>query len=111
VIVTCHYCGSTFGAVRPTAKFCSDRCRKRAQRHPEVRGLGRRAPDPAGGEVTAVTARLLVGLGVPEDDHVGRALLVCCRAFDDPHTPASALVSLSRAIQESMSYLRERAES
>ena len=93
--------------VRTSARFCGDRCRKRAQRHPEARGIGRRVPD-TGGEVTAATARYLAALGVPEDDHVGRAVLACARAFDSPRTPASALVGLSRAIHESMQYLRER---
>lgn len=30
--VACAVCGSTFTAHRLTAKLCSDRCRKRAQR-------------------------------------------------------------------------------
>lgn len=31
----CAVCGETFSAKRPSAKYCGERCRKRAQRRPD----------------------------------------------------------------------------
>ena len=33
---TCDVCGTEYQAKRATSKFCSDRCRKRSQRAPEL---------------------------------------------------------------------------
>jgi hypothetical protein len=99
----CVMCGESFEASRRDAKFCSPACRKAHWRGVPVLEQPAALPGP----VTRETRAILAQLGVDDSDHVARAALACAAAMDSPHTPPGALVGLSKALPESLAYLRE----
>lgn len=75
----CKVCGIEFGAKRATAKYCSERCRKRAQRAPaSVVGLQSLGP-VSDGDLTRATRAKLVAVGRADTELGAAALLVAAR--------------------------------
>jgi hypothetical protein len=101
----CGYCGRAFESARPAGRYCSDRCRMRAHRHPEVIGL-RRKPEPPTGELLTIVRKQLHDLG-ETDSYAGWAAEQVAAAMCSPGTLPSAVASLSRSLEESLAYLRE----
>lgn len=99
----CDICQAPFEASRSDARYCSAACRKAAWR-----GLPK-AKQPAAlpGPITRETRAILGRLGVDSSDDIGRAALSCAAALDHPATPPGALVGLSKALPETLAYLRE----
>jgi hypothetical protein len=98
----CGSCGAGFEARRASAKYCSERCKKRAQRAPGHRKTPRVAPLPVdapavvAGSLTAATEAELDQAG-RIDTAVGQAALVLARRIDHAASETgSALASLVR---------------
>ena len=90
--VTC-VCGVKFDARNPRAKYCSDRCRKRAQRGGEVVTL----PMPAREEPPAELD--MGGIETP----MGQACLAIARRIDQPGPDTgSALAALVARLESSL---------
>ena len=96
--VTCP-CGTTFSARNRRARYCSDRCRKRAQRAPAVvEALRPDAPEPATGPGPIETAaqREFEEAAVVESSRA-QAALALARRLDTAHTDTgSGVAALSR---------------
>jgi hypothetical protein len=98
----CAACGTSFEASRSDAQYCSPTCRKAAWKGlPKVQ-----QPTELPGPIARETRTILSRLGVDDSDDVGHAALACAAALDDPSTPPGALVGLSRALPETLEYLR-----
>ena len=106
VKVTCA-CGAEFDARNPRAKYCSDRCRKRAQRGGgEVVALPMPAhdePEPErGGGVERTTRAALTEAGRIETP-MGQACLALARRIDFPGPDTgSALAALVARLESSL---------
>jgi hypothetical protein len=105
--MTCLWCGEPLATINRRARYCSASCRSRAHRNggPRVVPIGDRQPK-GGGEIEVITTRMLRRLGVSDD--VARAAPVTARALDSRQTPSSALATLTKSLQQTMRYLRER---
>jgi hypothetical protein len=108
VKVTCA-CGAEFDARNPRAKYCSDRCRKRAQRGGggEVVALPTPPldePEPErGGGVERTTRAALTEAGRIETP-MGQACLALARRIDFPGPDTgSALAALVARLESSLS--------
>ncbi len=105
--VTCA-CGVKFDARNPRAKFCSDRCRKRAQRGGEVVALPmptREEPpaEPDMGGVERTTRAALTEAGRIETP-MGQACLALAHRIDFPGLDTgSALAALVARLESSLS--------
>jgi len=97
MMTTCVVCGAEFEAVR-AARFCSDRCRKRAARG---RPLDAAPAAPVAfleGAVTAATRDALAAAGRTLTP-MGQAALVLARRLDTPGLDTgSALASITRQL-------------
>lgn len=104
--VTC-VCGVKFDARNPRAKYCSDRCRKRAQRGGEVVTLpmpAREEPpaEPDMGGVERTTRAALTEAGRIETP-MGQACLAIARRIDQPGPDTgSALAALVARLESSL---------
>lgn len=102
--VTC-VCGTEFDARNPRAKFCSDRCRKRAQRGGEVVALPVQQPiEPveAMGGVERTTRAALASADRVETP-MGQACLALARRIDAPGMDTgSALAALVARLDSSL---------
>lgn len=102
--VTC-VCGTGFDARNPRAKYCSDRCRKRAQRGGDVVALPAPVPDePAElvGGVERTTRATLTEAGRIETP-MGQACLALARRIDFPGLDTgSALAALVARLESSL---------
>lgn len=89
--VTCT-CGETFMAKDRRARYCSDRCRKRAQRAGEVVELPV-TPEPSGqGANEAATVRDLEAAG-RLDTYLGQACVTLARRLDRPGVDTGSAVA------------------
>jgi hypothetical protein len=97
----CVIDGTQFEAKRPSAKYCSERCRKRAQRQPAaVIALPARI-GTAEGDLTSATRRTLEAAGRDESELGAAALLAAKRldsaAITDTAAGVAALMKEYRA--------------
>ena len=106
--MTCLWCGEPLATRNRRARYCGAACRSNAHRHgPRAVPIGDR--QPRGGQIVAIVSAQLEALGCRlEDDDLARAALALARALDDPRTPPSALVPLSKELPAVLAYLRER---
>lgn len=97
--VTCT-CGTTFEARNPRAKYCSDRCRKQAQRGGKVVVIPEPARTPAGGEVERTTTAALSEAG-RLDTPLGAMCVALARRIDGPTMDTgSAVAALAARLSE-----------
>lgn len=116
--VKCGVCGSSFETKRRNAKYCSDRCRKRAQRvgvnaASDATSLPPDEPssqvNDADSLVSAARAEL-VAVG-RESTAAGRAVLALARRIDSSTMePGSSLAALIREFRASMAEAVKGAE-
>ena len=103
---TCEVCPAEFEAKRASAKYCSERCKKRAQRRPGGTSAAKVLPLPAGptsesapdltGSVAAATLVELEQAG-RSDTAVGQAALALARRIDAAGAETgSSLAALAR---------------
>ena len=95
----CESCGAPFAARRRDARFCSDRCRKRARR----RGV-RLAAVPVthvDRELVAATHRELVAAG-RVDTALGAMALQLARRIEAPGESGSGMAALSKELRAVM---------
>lgn len=104
---TCLHCGEPFPTARSHAKWCSERCRKRAAAGlpPAPPATGERVPGPVHARVVAELAELGA-----LDTVDGRTALVLALYVDDTATSAAGAVSCSRELVAALGRLRQRAE-
>jgi hypothetical protein len=95
---TCEGCGAPFEAQRSTARFCSDRCRKRTAR----RGGYFPAPDPVERpQLLAAIREDLVSAGLLQTVD-GQVALVLAAAIESPRTTGAGVAALSRELRTVM---------
>ena len=106
----CDACGTTYAAKRASSRFCSERCKKRAQRAPATQRSGKRRqarpnaavvpipqPDVTAG-VAESTRRKLDEMG-QLDTPLGQATLVLAHRLDSPSGDTGAgLASLAKQL-------------
>jgi len=94
----CGDCGLTFEAKRATAKYCGERCRKRAQRRPPALIAPSPAIDePASIGPTALATTAELELAGRLDTAVGQAAVILARRIDaSSGETGSSLASLVR---------------
>lgn len=104
----CDSCGAEFDSKRPAGKYCSDRCRKRHQRNPDLSPAPRPADpaetdaEPAQGPVMTSTLERLHAAGVGGEP-VAQACLALARRIDQSMTETgSAVASLVREYRASL---------
>lgn len=96
---TCESCSGPYEAVRSNARFCSERCKKRAQRGhlaqvPTVLAAG----TPAGTAlVTAITQELEAAGRL--DSALGQATLALAQRIEAGQDTGSAVAALSREMR------------
>lgn len=80
---TCAMCGRGLEGKRPSAKFCSDRCRVRSYRHPEAIGRAQpsRAAEEGDGPLRAA-ARAELAAGGRLNSSTGQAALALASRID-----------------------------
>lgn len=85
MIKACVQCGQEFEAKRAAAKYCGERCKKRAQRAPAANvvaiGTAAQAPRLPDGELTRATHRALDD-AERLDTEMGTAALLLARRLD-----------------------------
>lgn len=98
---SCVIDGTPFEAKRPTAKYCSERCKKRAQRQPHPVVALPAPKRTASGDLTAATRVRLEALGRDETELGAAALLAATRldmaASTDTAAGVAALLKEYRA--------------
>jgi len=96
--VACGECEADFEARSPRAMYCSEKCRKAANRRPSKRGVAvdKSAVPERGGLVSQVAADL-VKLGVL-DTIPGRAALALAYRIESPMETGSAAASMTREL-------------
>ena len=99
--MTCTSCGESFEAKRPSAKYCSERCKKRAQRGQRVVNLPGAPPAPVVGRVEAAAAARLAEVE-REDTPVGQAVLALARRIDQGYDTGAGLASLVKQFEASL---------
>jgi hypothetical protein len=106
----CDVCGTTYTAKRASSRYCSERCKKRAQRAPATQRSGKRRqarpnaavvsipqPDVTAG-VAESTRRKLDEMG-RLDTPLGQATMVLARRLDRPSGDTGAgLASLAKQL-------------
>jgi hypothetical protein len=105
MIKKCAACPNTFEAKRPSAKFCSGKCRQRAHRNPNRDAVTEAVTPPpvdlptpgrTGGSTESATYTELEAAG-RLDSALGQAALVLARRLDNPHMETgSGLAALAR---------------
>jgi hypothetical protein len=96
---TCPVDGTDMSARRPSAKYCSDRCKKRAQRGGTVVAL----PPAPTGPVT-VRASVLADLEAAGrvDTPLGQTALVLAERLDARADTGSAIASVAKQLQATL---------
>ena len=111
----CDVCGTPYTATRASSRFCSERCKKRAQRAPATQRSDKRRqarpnaavvsipqPDVTAG-VAESTRRKLDGMG-RLDTPLGQATMVLAHRLDDPRgDTGSAVAAMARQLQATLS--------
>lgn len=106
----CESCGVSFGAKSPRARFCSDRCRKRAQRTPAARAVKRGVEAPVVASVAAgadrsglfgVTSRQLEAVD-RLDTVLGQQALALAARIVSPVESGASVASLSKEFRAVM---------
>jgi len=100
---TCESCGAVFEAARSDARFCGERCRKRAQRGAAggpVRPVERLDDLPGPGLAAAVLAELEAAGRV--DTAGGQSALTLARRIEDGRDTGSAIASLNREMRATL---------
>lgn len=101
---TCD-CGKDFEAKRPSARYCSDRCRKRSQRKPggaEVRVLPSPRELASEGGLTSVARGELAAVD-RENTAAGQLVLALARRIDGSESETGAsLASLVKEFRASL---------
>lgn len=115
---TCESCGEPFEAKRAAAKYCGERCRKRAQRRPgrpKVSEPAAAVPEVPGEVTNALTSATLAELerAGRVETAAGQAVLALARRIDaGASETGSALAALVRehraALAEAVKDVRER---
>ena len=104
MVRNCNVCRSSYEAKRPNAKYCSDRCRKRAQRAPDQPVIPLSVvnmPPPA--EDGSLTAATLAELTTADrlNSSLGQAAMLLARRLDgggnDTGSSVAALVREHRS--------------
>lgn len=105
MVKSCEVCGESFEAKRAAAKFCGDRCRKRAQRRPSTANadVPDERPDIPFGLV-ASTLTELVKAG-RENSPAGQAALLL--AYRLEHISADTGSSVAAMVKEHRATLAE----
>lgn len=106
--VPCRACGTEFEAVRATARYCSERCKKRGQRSrvsaPVVSLDSRRRAERVAamsGEVHDVESAVRAELGDHIASVLGQQALLLARRLDSQIDPSGAAVaSLSKQLTD-----------
>lgn len=99
--LTCYACGTSFEATQRTARFCSPRCRKRAQRRPALRTT-KPADRPAGSGIADAALAELTAAG-RAGTAAGAVVLVLARRLDDSYAETGSSVSaLSRELRAAL---------
>jgi hypothetical protein len=108
---TCAMCPTVFDAKRPSAKYCSEKCKKRAQRQPGGVKAAKVVPlppeatsepadeplvPPAGGSVTAATVAKLEAAGRLDSPEGQTALALARRIDAGAAETGSSLAALAR---------------
>jgi hypothetical protein len=106
----CQQCGRQFDAIRDTARFCSDTCRKRQSRAGVVPALPENVvelgvvqadePAPAAGTYAATLAELEACERA--DTPLGQAALALARRIDLAADTGSGLASAVKALTETL---------
>ena len=109
---TCGSCGQGFDAKRPTAKYCSDRCRKRAQRRSDAAppAAAVRPAPAATPTVSAEVGSLAAAAGAELEDvgrlqsAAGQAVLALARRIDTASAAdtGSALAALVKEFRSAL---------
>lgn len=101
----CRICGDPFESSRRDRVYCGGKCRKAAWR-----GVKPAPPVPRSlpGPIERATRVVLAAEGADVAADVAVAALRCAAALDDPQTPPSALVPLSRTLGDLAREMRER---
>lgn len=111
MLAACEYCGRTFDAARPSAKFCGATCRQRAKR---ARDAGQVAPtavaasvavDVDGHPLVVATRDTLAGAGVLESVAGQSAMVLAARVVagaDTGAAVASMVKELRAAVAEAL---------
>lgn len=116
MLKSCEDCGKEFEAKRRTARFCSERCKKRAQRRPGGSGtsaaarrveaaVSQRVPDAAPapaevrGELTESVRAALEAAGRLGDPSGQVALVLAGRIEDGTGETGSSLASMTRELR------------
>jgi hypothetical protein len=109
----CAVCPAEFEAKRASARYCSERCKKRAQRSPDRQAgaqPGRAAEPPAGlaapGGLTAATAAKLAGAG-RLDGPEGQAALILAARIDLSPFSAETGASVAALVRQLHATLAE----
>ncbi len=107
---TCDVCGTTYVAKRAAARYCSDTCRKRAQRA-GVNKDRQPAPQPeapSAGVYAATLARVTAG-GV-EGSESAQAALVLAARIDAGLDSGASIAAMVRQLHATMAVAMENAE-
>ena len=111
----CNVCKITYAAKRASSRYCSERCKKRAQRAPATQRSGKRhqarpnaavvpmpQPDVTAG-VAESTRRKLDEMG-RLDTPLGQATMVLARRLDSSRgDTGSAVAAMARQLQATLS--------
>lgn len=97
----CDSCRTSYDAKRPSSRFCSERCRKRAQRGHVAPLIATPVADeaPAGLRAATLADLSLVGR---EETSIGVAALALAGRIDSGQDTGSGLASLARQWQALM---------
>lgn len=114
----CESCGSRYDALRQTARYCSGKCRKRAQRSGLARPAADRASQPPAaaptsatrGRLTAAVLRELQDAG-RDESALGLACLIAAERLDFSSLESgSALAALNRDFRLAYAAALEKTE-
>lgn len=112
VDIPCTVCGTLFPAKRATAKYCGERCKKRAQRDPTRPATGTAGTPTqlasvsplraASGRIAALTERELMNAG-RLDTVLGAVALALAAKLDEPGLDTgSSIAALAREHRSAM---------
>lgn len=92
----CAVCPAEFDAKRAAARYCSERCRKRAQRQPGKAAAPPLPPDPGAELYSATLAELTAAGRVPSA--AGQAALLLARRIDA--SQGETIAGLAAAVKQ-----------
>ena len=84
MVRNCDVCQTSYEAKRPSSKYCSERCRKRAQRSPEATPAPMVIvmPPSSGGSLVTATLNELAAVS-QIDSSLGQSALLLARRLDE----------------------------